>query len=262
VIARTPSAAAAHSTARRSASLLCVLAAAALLGVVTAAPAAAVDDPSKPDARVTNGPSCHPGGVVVEVTGGTVAYAVTLATTRSPQGEDSAEVAPGDTVVLRTGDVAWAETIDGRLEYVALDGSGATFVDELAGYTFTRPAEEDCSAIVAPAAPATVPPVVPGHEGAAIPTESGTDDVRPDGSRPGGSDAPAGTATPEPDRVIVQGSATPVELVETAASPAAVSGVSAGPLLVAAVALVAAVGGLAAELGRLCRARGRSTGRA
>lgn len=127
-------------------------------GLVAASPAAAVDDPARPDARVTHGPSCRPGGVVVEVTAGTVPYAVRLATTRSGQAEDAAEVAPGQTVVLSTGDVDWGETIDSRLEYTALDGSGASYVDELEAFTFTRPAQEDCAAITAPSGPATVPP--------------------------------------------------------------------------------------------------------
>jgi hypothetical protein len=44
-----------------------------LLGaaLATAAPAAAIDDPSRPAGRVTHGPSCRPGGLVVEVVAGT-----------------------------------------------------------------------------------------------------------------------------------------------------------------------------------------------
>ncbi|MGY1733191.1 hypothetical protein ACI798_16905 [Geodermatophilus sp. SYSU D01045] len=126
-------------------------------GVALAGPASAADDPTRPDARVTHGPSCRPGGVAVEVTAGTVAYAVTLATTRTPGGEDAAELAPGETVVLRTGDVDWGETIDSRLEYAALDGSGTAYADELDGFSFTRPAEEDCAKITAPPS-ADVPP--------------------------------------------------------------------------------------------------------
>ncbi|PRY48179.1 hypothetical protein LY71_11067 [Geodermatophilus tzadiensis] len=138
--------------------LLSTVAGALALGVATALPAAAVDDPTRPDALVTHGPSCRAGGVVVEVTAGTVAYAVTLATTRRPEGEDSAEVQPGATVVLRTGDVDWGETIDTRLEYAALDGSGLTHVDELDGHDYTRPAEADCAAITAPQPPQDVSP--------------------------------------------------------------------------------------------------------
>jgi hypothetical protein len=135
-------------------------------------PAAAVDHETRPDVRVTHGPSCRPGGVVVEVTGGTVGHAVTLATTRAPGGEDDAEVAPGAVVVLSTGEVAWGETIDPFLEISALDGSGTEWVDELPGYSFTRPAEEDCAAIAPPTGAAAVPPMgevlpmpVPGADG-------------------------------------------------------------------------------------------------
>ncbi|WP_139220528.1 hypothetical protein [Trujillonella endophytica] len=140
----------------------------ATLGVVAAGSALAIDDPTRPDARVTHGPSCRPGGVAVEVVGGTVAYDVVLATTRSPEGEDRASVAPGQTVELRTGDVAWGETIDSRLLFTALDGSGVTYVDELPGFEFTRPAEEDCAAIAPPTADATVPPMAGGADGGAV----------------------------------------------------------------------------------------------
>jgi hypothetical protein len=126
-----------------------------------ASPAAAVEDPSRPDGRVTHGPSCKPGGLVVEVVAGTSPYFVRLATTRQPAGEDEATLAPGATVTLRTDDVAWGETIDGRLEYTARDGSGLTFVDELETYSFTRPTQEDCDAVSAPSgieAPPAAPP--------------------------------------------------------------------------------------------------------
>jgi hypothetical protein len=109
--------------------------------VATAVPAGAVDDPTRPDARVTHGPSCRPGGLVVEVTAGTAPYFVRLATTRQPDGEDEITIAPGTTIALRTGDVEWGETIDGRLEYAARDGSGVAFVDELDTFSFTRPTQ-------------------------------------------------------------------------------------------------------------------------
>jgi hypothetical protein len=175
---------------RRSA-VLGVLAAGLLaLGVAAAGPALAVDDPTRPDARVTHGPSCRPGGVAVEVTGGTVAYDVVLATTRHPEGEARAAVQPGQTVELRTGDVDWGETIDSRLQFTALDGSGVTYVDELPGFEFTRPAEADCAAIAPPTAEATVPPIA-GSAGA--PAGTGTDDLPP----AGGVLPPLGTAAGE-----------------------------------------------------------------
>jgi hypothetical protein len=132
--------------------------------VATAAPAAAIDDPTRPDARVTHGPSCRPGGLVVEVQAGTTPYSVRLATTRQPAGEAEALLAPGEFTVLRSGDVAWGETIDGRLEYAAQDGSGLTYVDELEDYSFTRPTQEDCAAVTAPASSA---PAAPGSASSA-----------------------------------------------------------------------------------------------
>jgi hypothetical protein len=115
-----------------------------------AVPAAAADDPSRPDARVTHGPSCRPGGLVVEVVAGTSPYTVKLATTRTPSGEDQATLQPGQTVVLHSADVDYGETIDGRLEFAAQDGSGVTYVDELVEYSFTRPTKADCDAVADP----------------------------------------------------------------------------------------------------------------
>lgn len=147
-----------------------------VLGVVTAGPALAVGDGTRPDAHVTNGPSCRPGGVVVQVVAGSVPYHVVLATTRHPEGEDAADVAAGQTAVLRTRDVDWGETIDSRLQFTALDGSGVSYADELDGWTFTRPAQADCAAVSSPAA-GVVPPV-------------GVVADDPGGTRPAGSRGP------------------------------------------------------------------------
>ena len=169
--------------------------------VVLAGPAAAVDDPTRPDVRVTHGPSCRPGGVVVEVTAGTVAYAVRLLTSRSAEPEDAAELASGATAVLRTGEVAWGETIDSRLEFVAADGS-ESYVDELVEYSFTRPTAEDCAAIgippqkTLPAAPAeTAPAPAPVTEPAAGTSAPAT---LPGGTSTGGA-SPAPVAVPAGD---------------------------------------------------------------
>jgi|tagenome__1003787_1003787.scaffolds.fasta_scaffold20867807_2 hypothetical protein len=162
-----------------------------LLGaaLATAAPAAAVDDTSRPDARVTHGPSCRPGGLVVEVVAGTSPYSVRLATTRTPSGEDDATLAPGQTVELRTGDVAYGETIDGRLEFAAQDGTGVTYVDELEEYSFTRPTKEDCDAIADPSPTPTTtdspPPSVPATTPASpAPTTSSPATTAPTSGRP------------------------------------------------------------------------------
>jgi hypothetical protein len=175
--------------------------------VATAAPAAAIDDPSRPDARVTHGPSCRPGGLVIEVTAGTTAYSVRLATTRRPAGEDEAVLAPGGTAVLRSGDVAWGETIDGRLEYAAQDGSGATYVDELEHYSFTRPSQEDCAAITAPASPEPAGPP---------PTQTAT--PAPSASTPSTAGQPAPAPPPSAAGGTTAATVQPVETRTTAPS--------------------------------------------
>ena len=235
--------------------VLAVTVLALLAGLAAAGPAAAIDDVTRPDARVTHGPSCRPGGVVVEVVAGTAAYAVTLATTRAPDGEDSAEVEPGATVVLRTGDVAWGETIDGWLEYRALDGSGDTVVDDLEGYTFTRPAEEDCALITAPAAPATVPGIPPGPD-PVVPATAEDVPVSPrSGAAEPGVTGPGSARVIDPGRPASeeQTAGEPVEAVGTAAAAPATAALgresSAAPLFVAAVALGAAAAGLGSALG-------------
>ena len=232
-------------TARRSAVLLLAVAAVQAAAVLAAHPAAAIDDESQPHARVTHGPSCQPGGVVVEVTGGTVAVAVTLSTTRAPAGEDDAEVQPGETVVLRTGEVAWGETIDPWVEYTTLEGPAGSSVDDLEGFTFTRPAESDCAAITAPAAPASVPFVPPaeplpppaGEEPAAVAPGEAAADAVPAGATVPGADGKAITpGGPEPTGAVAQ-----AELAAAAlAQPAPVL-----PLFAAALALGAAIAGLA-----------------
>jgi hypothetical protein len=197
--------------------------------VAAAAPAAAIDDPTRPDARVTHGPSCRPGGLVIEVQAGDTAYFVRLATTRQPGGEAEKELAPGESVTLRSGDVAWGETIDGRLEYAARDGSGLAYVDELEDYSFTRPTQEDCAAVTAPASPE--PSVsAPGSAPAPVPTPAPATD--------GGDAAPA---PPVPGRPSGSGTAptadggrpSPASPVPGAAtSGAAASRVAAGSTVV------------------------------
>jgi hypothetical protein len=187
-----------------------------LLGaaVATAAPAAAIDDPTRPDARVTHGPSCRPGGLVVEVVAGTAPYAVRLATTRTPTGEDEAVLQPGETVILRSGDVAHGETIDGRLEYAAVNGSGIAYTDELDEYSFTRPTQEDCDAVAAPVVPEPAPETSPSP----TPAPSGT----PSGAGSGQAPAPgtgftAPTTTEEPRS---SGSAAPAPPAASSEPPA------------------------------------------
>ncbi len=172
-------------------------------GVGLAAPAAAIDDATHPDARVTQGPSCHPGGLVIEVVAGTLAYSVRLTTTRNAGAEDEALLQPGQAVELRTGGVAPGETIDARLEFAAEDGSGTTFADDLDDYTLTRPTAEDCDAATAPPAsptpeplPEPVPPPEP-TDPAQPPPPSATPPT-PAPSSPAPSAQPGGRATAVP----------------------------------------------------------------
>ena len=219
--------------ATRPASVVVMALALLCAGIALAGPAAAVDDVARPDARVTHGPSCRPGGVVVEVTGGTVGHAVTLGTGRRPAGEGAADVAPGAVVVLSTGEVDWGETIDPFLAYTALDGSGDAWVDDLTGYSFTRPAAEDCAAISPPGGAAVVP-----QSGQPVPVPGLPDP---------GSVAPAGTTD-----------GTPVVAV-AAAEAAAVTGGVPWPLLAAGGSLVAAGAGLTLVAGSRRPGAGRRT---
>ena len=128
---------------------------------------------------------------MVEVVAGTSPYFVRLATTRQPAGEDEAALSPGNVVTLRTGDVAWGETIDGRLEYTARDGSGITFVDDLDDYSFTRPTEADCAAVAAPSG-AEEPPST--HPSTGVVGSSGAPEPLPSASAAG--QPPASPALP------------------------------------------------------------------
>jgi hypothetical protein len=168
-----------------------------------AGPAAAADDPTRPDASVTHGPSCRPGGLVVEVVAGTNPYTVTLATTRTPSGEDHATLRPGETIVLHSGDVAYGETIDGRLEFAAQDGTGVTYVDELVEYSFTRPSKEDCDAIADP----TTESATPSPSDTAGPTASGA--AAPSTSAGPATASSTDSRTPAPAGSASTGGATP-----------------------------------------------------
>ena len=177
-------------------------------GIALAGPAAAAQDPSKPTATVTRGPSCDPGGIQIQVTGGTAPYDVVLATTRDPDGEDEAQVQPGATVVLQTGPVDWGETVDPRLQYTPLDSTGTAFVDELPDWTMTRPSEQDCAAVEAPAA-------VPTTSAPASPPPSRTPSPAPEPPAPTPEPEPAPAPAPDepqgapstPTAVVAQGAA-------------------------------------------------------
>lgn len=228
--------------------------------------------------------------MVIEVVARTTPYAVRLATSRRPGGEDQATVRPGATVTLRSGDVAWGETIDSRLEYTALDGSGTSYVDELDYYSFTRPTRADCQAAAGP--PSSVPPARDlGHATVQSAGGGGAFTLRGSGFQPGervtahlhDSDAVLGSATAGPDGTVratihvpaAPATGTVVDLVGDRSQ--VIAGVllqlaaheiparSGGPgdlwaLMAAAVALVGTVAGLVSVVGRQ-RASGRGRAR-
>lgn len=177
--------------------------------LATAGPAAAAEDTSHPVVRVVKGPSCSPGGMVFDVVARTTPYSVRLATTRNPAGEDSGTVQPGATLRLRGADVAYGETVDSRLEYTALDGSGTSYVDELDDWTMTRPSKADCDAVAAPSpadssagTAASSAPASSASSSAAAPASTGEGSAGPPSPLPG---------TPAPERAAADrnaGSAT------------------------------------------------------
>ncbi|RBY93970.1 hypothetical protein DQ244_00940 [Blastococcus sp. TBT05-19] len=177
-----------------------LLVAAMAAAVAVAGPALAIDDPSRPDAQVTRGPSCQPGGIVVELVAGTAAYTVRLSTTRQPAGEDEVTLVPQGTGLLQTGDVAPGETIDPRLEFTARDGSGVTYVDELEDWTLTRPTTEDCEAVrnPAPTPPSTPTATVEPTSPSATPSDGGSTGTSSRPSAPSSSSRPT-TPGPTPD---------------------------------------------------------------
>ncbi|MGY1600627.1 hypothetical protein [Geodermatophilus sp. SYSU D00815] len=258
-----------RSAAGRGAALLLALLGA---GVALAPPAAAVDDLARPNYAVVQGPSCHPGGVRIEVVAGTAPYRVVLATSRTPAGEDAAEIRPGETVVLATADVAWGERIDSRLEFTALDDSGDTFADDLDPYTFTRPAEEDCAAIApttagASPAPATVPGTAedaPAPGGSAGAPAAGGDVPQAGESAPeataedGATDGGAGGGVPAPGTVPGHAPDPQVQPAAAGAPVAPVTREPAWPLIAAGVSLAGAAAGLGLTGAR--RARGERAG--
>src|SRR3954447_18147927 len=157
--------------------LTLLTAACALLagGVALAGPAAAIEDPRRPDAEVTHGPSCGPAVVRVAVTNGTEAHHVALAFD-GVQEQDAADVGPGEQVELTSVDVDWGRTVDVTLTISDLDG---TAEEPIRFGTYTRPSAEDCEAVSPtapepPAAPTTTAPPAPAATTTTTPSDPST----------------------------------------------------------------------------------------
>ena len=144
---------------------LLALLGAGLAVLATAAPALAAQDPARPQATVTRGPSCEPGGLEIKVAGRHGRRTTSCwPPPATREGEDAADLPAGATGVLHTGDVAWGETVDSRLVSTAgRTAPATTWVDELDDWTLTRPTEADCADRRAgvPAPPDRQPPPAP-----------------------------------------------------------------------------------------------------
>jgi len=184
--------------------LTLVVAFCALLGagVALAGPAAAVEDPRRPSAEVTHGPSCGPAVVRTLVTNGTEAHRVALVLD-GVQEHDSAVVGPEEQVELGSADVDWGVTVDVSVTVSDLDG---TAEEPLELGTYTRPSAEDCAAVTAPPTSAPAPGSTTGPSSTAPstqattvpPASTSTRPTRPAPSRPGNSTPAPTPSSPGP----------------------------------------------------------------
>ena len=139
--------------------------------VALAGPAAAIEDPRRPTAEVTHGPSCGPGVVRIAVTNGSQPRRVALVFDGTAE-QDSAELAPGAQAELVSADVDWGQTVD--VSVAVADPAGTAAGDPIEFGTYTRPSAEDCAAIA------------PELDLSGVPTTTDFPTVQP-APRPGGT---------------------------------------------------------------------------
>ena len=124
--------------------LLVLTAACALLGgtVALAGPAAAIEDPRRPTAEVTSGPSCGP--AASRSPSPTAPRRTTCALVFDGAAEQTpADVAPASRPSYQR-DVDWGRTVDVTVTVTGPDG---TVEEPLRLGTYTRPSAEDCAAL-------------------------------------------------------------------------------------------------------------------
>lgn len=185
-----------------SSALVVLVAACALLGgaVALAGPAAAIEDPRRPTAVVTHGPSCGPGVVRVEVTNGTEAHHVALVLDGG-QALAAADLGPAGQAELTSSDVDWGQTVDVTVTVTDLDG---TTEAPLELGTYTRPSAEDCAAITTPTAGTGTETPTPGSTSAVpttqVPSSSAPSSTSTRSPTPSGTTPAPGTprSTPPP----------------------------------------------------------------
>jgi hypothetical protein len=124
--------------------------------VALAGPAAAIEDPRRPTAEITHGPSCGPGVVRIAVTNGSQPRRVALVFDGAGE-QASAELAPGAQTELVSADVDWGQTVD--VSVAVADPAGTAAGDPIEFGTYTRPSAEDCAAIAPELEPAAAPAV-------------------------------------------------------------------------------------------------------
>ncbi|WP_438819499.1 hypothetical protein, partial [Modestobacter versicolor] len=176
--------------------LVVLVAACALLtgAVALAGPAAAIEDPRRPTAELTHGPSCGPGVVRVTVTNGSEPHRVALVFDDVRE-QASADLGIGEQAELTSADVEWGTTVDVSLTVTAPDG---TVGEPLEFGTYTRPSAEDCAAVTPPTpetTPGSTPPPAPSSTATTTPGSPSSTSSTP--SRPGTPTAP-GTPTQQP----------------------------------------------------------------
>jgi hypothetical protein len=179
------------------AALVVLAAVCALLtgAVALAGPAAAIEDPRRPAAEVTHGPSCGPSVIRVAVTNGTEAHRVALVLDGTDE-QQAAELGDGEQAELVSEDIDWGRTVDVSVTVTDADG---TAEESIEFGTYTRPTAEDCAAVT-PTTPASSPePSTPAPSTPVpttpVPTTAGHSTTRAPTSP---SSAPAPTATASP----------------------------------------------------------------
>ncbi|MCZ2836074.1 hypothetical protein [Modestobacter sp. VKM Ac-2985] len=185
-------------------------------GVAAAGPAAALEDPRRPTATVTHGPSCGPAVVRVQVTNGTEPHRVALVFDGAEQ-QDVADLGPGEQAELTSEDVDWGVTVEVSVTVADPDG---TVEQPLHFQTYTRPSEEDCAAVMPP--PTPTPTSDPSTPAPAPPTATPVPSTPPPSSPPPSppESSPPESSPPEPSPP--EPSSTPLPPVTSSPMPSPV----------------------------------------
>jgi len=185
-----------------------------LAGTALATPAAALEDPRRPVAEVTHGPSCGPGVVRVQVTNGNQANRVALVFDGTVV-QDVAELDPAGLAELTSGDVGWGTTVHVT---VTVAGAGGAAQLPLDFGTYTRPSKADCDALV----PAPEPTGASTSVTSARPGSTPADVAKDPAPLP-----PMGAGGPDSPQVVPVGDQGPAPVAEevAVAAPVAPGGV-------------------------------------